>query len=129
MTTQLTISLSDELYQGVANFAQLLGKDIREVLSETIALSLAPIVTQNQVPPAVTELSDRELLTLTELTLEPQTDIRLSELLERQQEGLITLPEQSELLGLMQSYQEGWLQKTQAIVEAVKRGLREPLSA
>ena len=129
MTTQITISLSDELYQGVANFAQLLGKDIREVLSETIALSLAPIVTQNQVPPAVTELSDRELLTLTELTLEPQTDIRLSELLERQQEGLITLPEQSELLGLMQSYQEGWLQKTQAIVEAVKRGLREPLSA
>ena len=129
MTTQVTISLSDELYQGVANFAQLLGKDIREVLSETIALSLAPIVTQNQVPPAVTELSDRELLTLTELTLEPQTDIRLSELLERQQEGLITLPEQSELLGLMQSYQEGWLQKTQAIVEAVKRGLREPLSA
>ena len=129
MTTQVTISLSDELYQGVANFAQLLGKDIREVLSETIALSLAPIVTQNKVPPAVTELSDRELLTLTELTLEPQTDIRLSELLERQQEGLITLPEQSELLGLMQSYQEGWLQKTQAIVEAVKRGLREPLSA
>ena len=129
MTTQVTISLSDELYQGVANFVQLLGKDIREVLSETIALSLAPIVTQNQVPPAVTELSDRELLTLTEFTLEPQTDIRLSELLERQQEGLITLPEQSELLGLMQSYQEGWLQKTQAIVEAVKRGLREPLSA
>ena len=81
------------------------------------------------MPPAVTELSDRELLTLTELTLEPQTDIRLSELLERQQEGLITLPEQSELLGLMQSYQEGWLQKTQAIVEAVKRGLREPLTA
>ena len=43
MTTQVTISLSDELYQGVANFAQLLGKDIREVLSETIALSLASI--------------------------------------------------------------------------------------
>ena len=129
MTTQVTISLSDELYQGVANFAQLLGKDIREVLSETIELSLAPILTQNQVPPAVTELSDRELLTLTELTLEPQTDIRLSQLLERQQEGLITLPEQSELLGLMQNYQEGWLQKTQAIVEAVKRGLRQPLSA
>ena len=79
MTTQVTISLSDELYQGVANFAQLLGKDIREVLSETIALSLAPIVTQNQVPPAVTELSDRELFTQTNIRLWLQSEFSESE--------------------------------------------------
>jgi hypothetical protein len=37
---------------------------------------------------------------------------RLGELLARQEEGLLTIPEQSELLGLMQGYQEEWLRNT-----------------
>jgi hypothetical protein len=48
MATQITISLPDDLYQGVSSSAQLLGKDIRDVLTETIALSLSPIATQTK---------------------------------------------------------------------------------
>jgi hypothetical protein len=127
MATQITISLPDDLYQGVSSFAQLLGKDIRDVLTETIALSLSPIATQTKVRTPVTALNDREILALAEM--QPQDDPRLSELLARQEEGLLTIPEQSELLALMQGYQEEWLRKTQALCEAVKRGLCEPLSA
>jgi hypothetical protein len=129
MATQITISLPDDLYQGVSSFAQLLGKDVRDVLTETIALSLSPIATQTKVRIPVTTLSDRDLLALAEVQMQPQDDPRLGELLERQEGGLLTIPEQSELLGLMQGYQEEWLRKTQALCEAVKRGLCEPLSA
>lgn len=69
------------------------------------------------------------MLALSESTMAPQEDERLSELLDKQQEGLLSTPEQSELLGLMQIYQEGMLRKAQALQEAVKRGLREPISA
>ena len=106
MTTQVTISLPDDLYQGMSSFAQLLGKDIRDVLTETIALSLSPIATQAKVRIPVTALSDREILALAEMQMQPQDDPRLGELLARQEEGLLTIPEQSELLGLMQGYQE-----------------------
>jgi hypothetical protein len=74
-------------------------------------------------------LADGKVLALSESTMAPQEDERLSELLDKQQEGLLSTPEQSELLGLMQIYQEGMLRKAQALQEAVKRGLREPISA
>jgi hypothetical protein len=100
-----------------------------EVLVDTLTLSLAPIGTQSGVMPAVGTLSDQEVLALSESRLQPKDDERLSELLGKQQEGLLTQDEQSELLGLMQIYQEGLLRKAQALKESVQRGLREPLRA
>jgi hypothetical protein len=129
MTVPVTLNLPEDLYQRAANFANLLGKDVMEVLVDTLTLSLAPIGTQSGVMPAVTTLSDQDVLALSESRLQPKDDERLSELLGKQQEGLLTQDEQSELLGLMQIYQEGLLRKAQALKESVQRGLREPLSA
>jgi hypothetical protein len=129
MTVPVTLNLPEDLYQRAANFANLLGKDVMEVLVDTLTLSLAPIGTQSGVMPAVGTLSDQEVLALSESRLQPKDDERLSELLGKQQEGLLTQDEQSELLGLMQIYQEGLLRKAQALKESVQRGLREPLSA
>ncbi len=129
MTVPVTLNLPEDLYQRAANFANLLGKDVMEVLVDTLTLSLAPIGTQSGVMPAVGTLSDQEVLALSESRLQPRDDERLSELLGKQQEGLLTQDEQSELLGLMQIYQEGLLRKAQALKESVQRGLREPLSA
>lgn len=75
----------------------------------------------------VESLSDAEVLDLTELQLPPEQDRRLSVLLDRQQAGIQTETERPELGALMQAYQEGLLRKAQAIEEAVRRGLREPL--
>ena len=74
------------------------------------------------------DLSDEQVLALTELQMEPDQDARLSELLDRQQAGLLTENERLELQALMQIYQEGLLQKATALSEAVKRGLMESLS-
>ncbi len=62
-----------------------------------------------------------------ELQMEPAQDQRLSFLLDKQQAGELTEADRSELLALMQVYQEGLLRKAQALREAVQRGLREPL--
>jgi hypothetical protein len=123
MAIPVTVHLPDDVYQRAREFAHLLGKDVADVLAETIVLSLAPIGTQSEMMPPVASLEDGEVLRLSESKLQPQQDERLSELLDRQQEGLLTTPEQSELLGLMQVYQEGLLRKAQALQEAVKRGL------
>ncbi|MEO8890861.1 MAG: hypothetical protein ABI417_04905 [Coleofasciculaceae cyanobacterium] len=55
-------------------------------------------------------------------------DARLSDLLDRQQSGILIDTERIELQTLMPIYQEDLLQKANALSEAVKRGLMEPLS-
>lgn len=74
-------------------------------------------------------MSDRTVLDLANSTLPETQDQRLSDLLEKQREAAIVADEQQELETLMQIYNEGWLRKTAGIVEAVKRGLMEPLNS
>ncbi len=54
-------------------------------------------------------------------------DRQLSELLHRQQAGILTEAERPELAALMELYQSQLLRKAQALREAVRRGLRPPL--
>ena len=61
--------------------------------------------------------------------MESEEDSRLSELLDKQQAGMLTESEYSELQTLMQIYQEGLLRKATALSEAVKRGLIKGLGA
>jgi hypothetical protein len=77
----------------------------------------------------VSALPDEEVLTLTTLQMKPAQDRRLSLLLDRQQTGSLTEAERFELFTLTQVYQEGLLRKAQALHEAVRRGLREPLES
>ena len=64
---------------------------------------------------------------LTELQMVPEQDRRLSVLLQKQQERVLSAAEQAELVMLMQVYQEGLWRKAQAIREAVRSGLHAPL--
>ncbi|MBD2773595.1 hypothetical protein [Iningainema tapete] len=76
----------------------------------------------------ISELTDEQVLALTELQMEPDQDERLSNLLNQQQSGIFTSEDYQELQDLMQIYKEGLLRKATALNEAVKRGLMEPLS-
>jgi hypothetical protein len=128
MSTKITITLPDEIYQRAERFARLANRDIASVLADTIQLSIPPVRTEvNNLEP-VSILSNEQVLALTELQMEAEQDARLSELLDRQQAGNLTENERSELQTLMQIYQEGLLRKATALNEAVKRGLIEPLS-
>jgi predicted transcriptional regulator len=128
MSTQVTITLPDEIYQRAELFARLANRDVASVLADTIQLSI-PLVRPNILDlEPISDLSDEQVFALTELQMEPDQDARLSELLDRQQAGLLAEEERLGLQALMQIYQEGLLRKATAFSEAVKRGLMEPLS-
>jgi hypothetical protein len=128
MDTQITITLPDEVYQRAKRFARLANRDIASVLVDTIQLSIPPTRADTLALVPISDLPDEQVLALTDLQMEPDQDECLSELLDRQQAGLLTENDRLELQVLMQIYQEGLLRKATALSEAVKRGLMEPLS-
>ena len=99
-----------------------------EALKDTIELSLPPVSPEPSTVKPVSELSDRELLKLTELQMPPAEDRRLSRLSDRQQKWKLTAGERAELLALTQVYQSGLLRKAQALSEIVRRCLIMPLT-
>ncbi len=128
MSTQITITLPDDVYQRAKRFARLANRDVASVLADTIQLSIPPVSLETEVLETISALSDEEVLALTELQMQPEQDTRLSELLDQQQAGILTEDEHPELQSLMQLYQEGLLRKATALSEAVKRTLIKPLS-
>jgi hypothetical protein len=128
MSTKITITLPDEVYQRADRFARLANRDIASVLADTIQLSIPQTRADVLDLEPVSDLSDVQVLALTELQMEPDQDARLSQLLDRQQAGSLAEDERLELQTLMQIYQEWLLRKATALGEAVDRGLIEPLS-
>jgi CopG antitoxin of type II toxin-antitoxin system len=76
----------------------------------------------------ISKLADREILALTELRMDPEADRRLSGLLQEQQAGTLSHLESAELAALMKGYELGLLRQSQALAEAVRRGLMAPLT-
>ena len=124
---RVELSLPDEVYRRAQRLAQVSHRGISEVLIDTLALSL-PTLEQSDTSAPLSELSDVEVLALTQLQLGPKEDQRLSALLDKQQAGEMADSERSELWTLMQQYQAELLRKAQALQEAVQRRLREPLT-
>lgn len=137
MSTSVTINLSDEVYRRVEKFALLANRDLSSLLADMLAHNLPSIdLGDNELcshnldkPESITDLPDLQVLALTNLEMEPLQDAKLSELLDKQQSGNLSPEEPQELEYLMQIYREGLLRKATALVEAVKRGLMEPLDS
>ena len=127
MTRQVTIDLPEDIYQRAERFARLVNRDLSSVLAETVVSSLPPIREEMDSLPSISEMPDSDILDLANSSMSKSEDSLLSELLEKQREGELASGEKQELETLMQTYNEGWLRKTAALVEAVQRGLMEPL--
>lgn len=128
MNTQVIVELPEKTYQRAERLAQLTSREVAEVLAEALELSLPAFDDPQLFVPPVADLSDKDVVALTELQMQPQADSKLSFLLRKQQASQLTSLERKELAQLMQIYQEGLLRKAQALAEAVKRGLIPPLS-
>ena len=128
MSTQITITLPDDLYQRAQRFAQLANRDLASVLADTIQHFIPSISSDAEALRPLSDLPDEEILALTQLQMNPVQDSRLSALLDRQQAGFLTEAEHPELQTLMLIYQEGLLRKATALSEAVHRALISPLS-
>jgi hypothetical protein len=74
-------------------------------------------------------LDDAELLALCDLELPPSEQEELSSLLEGNREGRLEEAGRARLDALMHVYDRHLLRKSQALREAVARGLRKPLAA
>jgi hypothetical protein len=127
MTTQVTLTLDDETYRRAQHLAQLTGRTIADILADTIDISLQPLDVELVNSRSISQLSDKEVLELADSQMEFSQDRRLLSLLDKQQTGQLVDNERSELLALMQVYQDGLLRKAQALNEAVQRGIRKPL--
>ena len=60
MSTQITITLTDEVYQRAERFARLANRDIASVLADTIRLSIPPI-REEVLDPWLTDKSFRKI--------------------------------------------------------------------
>jgi hypothetical protein len=129
VSRRITLELPDEVWTRAERLATLAHRDVTEVLAEAVsaALPLVDIEPERRLP--VSELSDDEVLKLADLRLTPAQDERLSYLLERQQAETLIGSERTELLALMQVYEANLLRQAEALAEAVRRRLREPLSS
>ncbi|MEG5018627.1 MULTISPECIES: hypothetical protein [unclassified Microcoleus] len=121
MTAQITLNLPDEVYHQAELLALQRHRTVSEILVETLENFLLPTAKP------VSALSDSEVITQTQLRLQPVQEQRLSELLDRQQSGTIASVELAELQGLIHIYETRLLRQAQALNEAVRRGLLEPL--
>ncbi len=124
MSTQVTLTLPYALWERAGLLARRTGRDVTDLLAETIELSLNPLGVCTAERP-VENWPDQDLLVAVDAQLPPADNQRLSELLDRQQDGALAATEQAELRALMQAYQDGLLRKAQTLREAVRRGLRE----
>jgi hypothetical protein len=127
MEQQITLTLSDTLLKRAAGLAAVVARPTESILAETLEMALPDLGTET-LPP-VAGLSDEEVLALSQVQMESKASARLSDLLDKQQAGALEEKERSELHDLHQTYLRLWLRQSEALAEAVKRGLREPLSA
>lgn len=119
MSQQITIQVPEHVIRQAAQVAAQTHRSVEDVL----AAWLESVTTERPVE----ELSDDEVLALTELRLTDEQDASLSDLLERNREGTLDADGLRELDEMMRLYEHGLLRKSQALKVAVQRGLREPL--
>lgn len=127
MSTQVTVTLSDDIYRRAEYLAHLTGRDIADVLAETVGLALQPLGSSDTTERPVELLSDAEVVNSSVSWMDPAQDRRMSDLLDKQQRGELAEGEHLELLAVTQAYQDGLLRKAKALREAVQRGLRPSL--
>lgn len=127
MDNQVMVTLPDDLYENAQQWAIMTQRELSETLTDALRIVLTPVVTKPQVERPVSTLSDEEVIALSKVQMDQRQGERLGKLLEKQRELTLTATEQVSLMTLMQVYHQLWIRQSEALAEAVKRGLRPPL--
>lgn len=126
MSNVLTLTLPDELYRSAERLAAGASRPVSGMITEVLNEALLAWEEPETPIPA---LSDKDVLALSELQMAADQSQRLSVLLTKQREQELTDDEKPELWTLMRVYERALLRRSEALVESVKRGLREPLNS
>ncbi|MDJ0900348.1 MAG: hypothetical protein QNJ55_16205 [Xenococcus sp. MO_188.B8] len=127
MAVKITLTLPENLVESAQRLGDITQQDVKTVLADVLEMFCPTIEnfsdTDSNYPP-ISTLSDTEILSLVDEKMDAVQNQRLGELQAKGKETGLTAAERYELLTLMQIYQIGQLRKSQALVEAVNRGLR-----
>jgi hypothetical protein len=130
MTVEVTLQLSEGLVEEAQRLGSATSKDATTVLTEALE-QLWPTLenfSEEAFFPEISQLENTDVLQLATGKMQDTQNARLGELQATGKTTGLTEPERYELLALLQIYQLGQLRKSEAIAEAVKRGLLEPLA-
>ncbi|MBK7897327.1 MAG: hypothetical protein IPJ90_21070 [Anaerolineaceae bacterium] len=130
MSVQVTLSLPNNLFEHARDLGNATKRDTAEVLADALAM-MWPTLPESPTAnlPALATLSDEDVLALADMKMDETQNNRLSELQSKGKQASLTEVERFELLSLLQIYQLGQLRKSEALAEAVRRGLRKPLAS
>jgi len=119
MSERVTVELPDELARRARDAAAARNRRLEDAVIEWIGQAVAE--------PTIEALSDDELLTYCDMTLEADLQEELSKRLSDIRESQIDASGRARLDHLMVLYRRRLMRKARAWKEAVARGLRSPL--
>jgi hypothetical protein len=130
MAVEVTLTLPENLVEYAKRLGDATQRDVAAILADALEMLLPTWenLSENTSIPSVSSLSDAEVLALADSKMDAVQNQRLGELQQRGKTIGLTEAERYELLALLQIYQIGQLRKSEALAEAVQRGLRSPLS-
>jgi hypothetical protein len=131
MTVQVTLDIPDKLLAKAERYGDITQQDLGGVLADALEIVLPMI---DDTPDSILNLpikslSDEDVLKLADSKMDVQQNQRLGDLQSKGKTLGLSAAERYELMALLQIYQLGQLRKSEALAEAVSRGLRAPLSA
>lgn len=121
MSEHVTIELSEQVARRAEAVARLSGRRVEDVIAELLERAV------EELP--VDMLPDEDVIALAGMILDEDRNDDLNALLVRNREGHLDDETKRRLDELMGVYEHGLLRKAQALREAVRRGLLEPLVA
>jgi hypothetical protein len=130
MAVEVTLTLPEGLVEQAKRLGNATQRDVAAILADALEMVLPTWenLSQGSSYPTASSLSDAEVLALADSKMDAVQNQRLGELQQRGKITGLTEAERYELLALLQIYQLGQLRKSEALVEAVRRDLRPPLS-
>ena len=120
MNQQITIEVSEQVWRRASVLAEQKQRKPEEVLEEWLEEAVAET--------RIEDLSDQEVLALTEMHFDNEQQKDFSRLLEKNRENNLNLNEKHDLDALMRTYENNLLRKSKALRVAVERGLIAPLA-
>jgi hypothetical protein len=130
MTIPIIINLPESLAASVQRLGEATAREISDVLLDTLEIVLPTLdnLSEMSINSNIADISDEEVLELANLKMDVFQNQRLGELQAKGKNTGLTAGERYELLILMSLYQMGQLRKSEGLAEAVKRGIKTPLS-
>lgn len=121
MSTQVSFHLPTDLMQEAESAATAMHRGFEEVMVRSVQAGLHSLTMTSELEDFAA-MSDQEVLALADSRMPVEQSNRMSELLDRQGEGIIDRLQRAELASLLQFYETGQLLKAGGLAEAARRG-------